>query len=100
MKKSFLALAVAALAATSIASTASATTVYDKDGTSMAIYGRVQSVYYSEQQSGVSNDEGSFNSSARLGVDVRTPLTSGIAAFAKAEWEGANGNMPVIYGLV
>ncbi|HIX57416.1 MAG TPA: porin [Candidatus Anaerobiospirillum pullistercoris] len=92
MKKSFLALAVAALAATSIASTASATTVYDKDGTSMAIYGRVQSVYYSEQQSGVSNDEGSFNSSARLGVDVRTPLTSGIAAFAKAEWEGANGN--------
>ncbi len=92
MKKSFLALAVAALAATSIASTASATTVYDKDGTSMAIYGRVQSVYYSEQQSGVSNDEGSFNSSARLGVDVRTPLTSGIAAFAKAEWEAANGN--------
>ena len=92
MKKSFLALAVAALAATSIASTASATTVYDKDGTSMAVYGRVQSVYYSEQQSGVSNDEGSFNSSARLGVDVRTPLTSGIAAFAKAEWEGANGN--------
>ena len=92
MKKSFLALAVAALAATSIASTASATTVYDKDGTSMAIYGRVQSVYYSEQQSGVSNDEGSFNTSARLGVDVRTPLTSGIAAFAKAEWEGANGN--------
>lgn len=95
MKKSFLALAVAALAATSIASTASATTVYDKDGTSMAIYGRVQSVYYSEQQSGVSNDEGSFNSSARLGVDVRTPLTSGIAAFAKAEWEGANGNNTV-----
>ena len=92
MKKSFLALAVAALAATSIASTASATTVYDKDGTSMAIYGRVQSVYYSEQQSGVSNDEGSFKSSARLGVDVRTPLTSGIAAFAKAEWEAANGD--------
>ena len=92
MKKSFLALAVAALAATSIASTASATTVYDKDGTSMAIYGRVQSVYYSEQQSGVSNDEGSFNSSARLGVDARTPITSGIAAFAKAEWEAANGN--------
>ena len=62
MKKSFLALAVAALAATSIASTASATTVYDKDGTSMAIY---------------------------------TPLTSGIAAFAKAEWEAANGNNTV-----
>lgn len=92
MKKSFLALALGALAAASIASTASATTVYDKDGTSMAIYGRVQSVYYSEQQSGVSNDEGSFNSSARLGLDLRTPLFSGVDGFAKAEWEAANGN--------
>ena len=48
MKKSFLALAVAALAATSI-STASAATVYDKDGTSLAVYGRVQAVVYSDK---------------------------------------------------
>ena len=44
MKKSLLALAIAALAASSAVS---ATTVYDKDGTSLDIYGRVQSVIYS-----------------------------------------------------
>lgn len=91
MKKSLLALAVSALAAASIASTASATTVYDKDGTSMGIYGRVQSVFYSENH-GTDKTEGSIDTSARMGFDLRTPLTSGIDVFALAEWEAANGN--------
>lgn len=94
MKKSFLALAVAALAATSIASTASAATVYDKDGNSLAVYGRVQSVLYSDKANGVADDAATISTSARLGVDMRSQLTSGIAAFAKAEWEGANGDGP------
>lgn len=89
MKKSLLALAVAALAT---ASTVSATTVYDKDGTSLGVYGRVQSVFYSNHASGVSNDKNSINASGRLGVDLRTQLSSGIAGFALAEWEAANGN--------
>ena len=89
MKKSFLALAVAAVAATALSSVASATTVYDKDGNSLDIYGRVQSVYYSDKWSGVSNEEGSFKTSARLGLDLRTQLTSGIK----------KALMPVIYGL-
>lgn len=89
MKKSLLALAVAALAT---ASTVSATTVYDKDGTSLGVYGRVQSVFYSNHASGVSNDQNSINASGRLGVDLRTQLSSGIAGFALAEWEAANGN--------
>lgn len=92
MKKSFLALAVAALAATSIASTASAATVYDKDGTSLAVYGRVQSVLYSDKANSVADDSATISSSARLGVDMRSQLTSGVAAFAKAEWEGANAD--------
>lgn len=92
MKKSFLALAVAALAATSIASTASATTVYDKDGTSLSVFGRVQTVLYSDKKSGVSGEEASINASARLGVDLRSQITSGIAAFARAEWDAADGN--------
>ena len=80
MKKSFLALAVAAVAATALSSVASATTVYDKDGNSLDIYGRVQSVYYSDKWSnGVSNEDGTFSTSARLGLDLRTQLTSGIA---------------------
>lgn len=89
MKKSLLALAVAALAA---ASTVSATTVYDKDGTSLSVYGRIQAVWYSNDVSGVSNDQNSINASGRLGLDLRTQLTSGVAGFAKAEWEDANGN--------
>ena len=92
MKKSFLALAVAALAATSIASTASATTVYDKDGTSLSVFGRVQTVLYSGKKSDVSGEEASINASARLGVDLRTQIASGIAAFARAEWDAADGN--------
>lgn len=89
MKKSLLALAVAALAATS---TVSATTVYDKDGTSLSVYGRVQSVWYSNYASATSNDQNSIQASGRLGLDLRTQLTTGIAGFAKAEWEAANGD--------
>ena len=98
MKKSFLALAVAALAATSFASTASATTVYDKDGTSLSVYGRVQAVYYSKDSgSGTKNDldeveEGSINASGRLGFDLRSQINPYVAGFAKAEFEMANGN--------
>ena len=95
MKKSLLALAVAALAATSFASTASATTVYDKDGTSLSIYGRVQAVYYSDEASGVVNGddkEGSINTSGRLGFDLRSQINPYVAGFAKAEFEMSNGN--------
>ena len=91
MKKSLLALAVAAVAASSVASAA---TVYDQDGTSMAIYGRIQGVVYSQDtgMSKVANAAGdsSLQGSGRLGFNLRTPLTEGIAAFANAEWEMAD----------
>ena len=48
MKKSLLALAVVA-AATS----ANAATVYDKDGTSLAVGGRVQAVVYNGNAAGI-----------------------------------------------
>lgn len=99
MKKSFLALAVAALAATSFASTASATTVYDKDGTSLSIYGRVQSVYYSDKTgnaAGYGDDkEGTIQASGRLGFDLRSQINPYVAGFAKAEFEMANGDNAV-----
>ena len=94
VKKSALALAVAALSATVLSTSASATTVYDKDGTSMAVGGRIQAVYYSDKWSPV-EDEGSISTTGRLNLDLRTQLTSNIAAFAFAEWEAANGeNVP------
>lgn len=99
MKKSFLALAVAALAASSIASTASAATVYDKDGTSLAVYGRVQSVLYSDKAgvhfnnaSAKGDDQATIKTSGRLGVDMRSQIFGDVAAFGKMEWDVADGN--------
>lgn len=99
MKKSFLALAVAALAATSI-STASAATVYDKDGTSLAVYGRVQAVVYSDKtdnatftaNDGTKEQNATAVGSGRLGFDMRSQVYGDIAAFAKAEWDMSDGN--------
>ncbi len=94
MKKSLLALSVAAFAAASISS-ASAFTVYDKDGTTMAIGGRMQAVYYShnsgENKSTDSND-GNITATGRLNIDLRTQLTDGIAGIAFVEWNVADGD--------
>ena len=89
MKKSLLALAVAAFA---VSSAASAATVYDQDGTSLAVYGRIQGVLYSQDTGKTGNSYGDtgLQASGRLGFDMRTQLTDGIAAFAKAEWEMAD----------
>lgn len=89
MKKSLLALAVAAFAASS----ASAATVYDKDGTSMDVYGRVQAVVYSQDHcnTAASGDAGLVGS-GRLGIQVNTNLTDGIDGFAKAEWDMADSD--------
>lgn len=89
MKKSLLALAVAAFA---VSSAASAATVYDQDGTSLAVYGRIQGVVYSQDSGKTGNSYGDtgLQGSGRLGFDMRTQLTDGIAAFAKAEWEMAD----------
>ncbi len=90
MKKSLLALAVAAVA---VASTAQAATVYDKDGTSLSVYGRVQSVIYNgDKSSSAAYNDNSMDTSARLGLDMRTQLAPWVAGFGKVEWEAANGD--------
>ena len=94
MKKTNLALAAAGaiVALSTLASSAHAAVVYDKDGNSLEVYGRVQSVLYSGKVSGVSNEETSMSTSGRLGLNMRSALTSDVAAFANAEWEAANGD--------
>ncbi|MBO8414937.1 MAG: porin [Proteobacteria bacterium] len=93
MNKSILALAVAAVAAASVAQAA---TVYDRDGTSLAVYGRVQSVLYSADtgNTDAQGDYGdnSIDTSARLGLDMRSTINQYVAVFGKAEWEAANGD--------
>ena len=90
MKKSLLALAVASITASSIASAA---IVYDKDGTSMDVYGRIQAVAYSQDSANTSaSGDAGIVGSGRLGIDVRTQLTDGVAAFGNVEWDVADSD--------
>ena len=88
MKKSLIALAVAAFASSAV----SAATVYDKDGTTFAIGGRVQSVYYAGQFGYVGNNDSSIVNSSRLNISGRSEIAPGIAAFGFAEWNTADGD--------
>lgn len=93
MKKSILALAVASVAMSSVVSAA---TVYDNDGTSVEMYGRVQAVVYSthaaEATGSNSYQDNSLQASGRLGFNLRTQLNDSIAAYANAEWDVADND--------
>ena len=87
MKKSLLALAVVA-AATS----ANAATVYDKDGTSLAVDGRVQAVVYNGNAAGIAENDAGLVNSARLNIAGSTKINDSVSVFAFSEWNMADGN--------
>ena len=94
MKKSLLALAVVA-AATS----ANAATVYDKDGTSLAVGGRVQAVVYNgnggadvQGENGIADHDAGLVNSARLNIEGTTKINDSVSVFAFSEWDMADGN--------
>ena len=87
MKKSLLALAVVA-AATS----ANAATVYDKDGTSLAVGGRVQSVVYNGNATSIGEKDAGLVNSARLNIAGSTKINDSVSVFAFSEWNMADGN--------
>ena len=89
MKKSLLALAVV-LAATS--ATASAATVYDKDGTTLTVGGRVQSVFYNGFYKKAGYKDASLVNSSRLSVAGNTKVTDYLSVLAFSEWDMADGN--------
>lgn len=84
MKKSLLALAVVAVAAS-----ANAATVYDKDGTSLGINGRIQSVFYSVNHTGknAAQNDASLQNSARFGLQGKTQITDWVAGIGYAQWD-------------
>ncbi len=99
MKKSVLAVAIAAAAFA--ASAASAAQVYDKDGTTLAIGGQIEFMAGNAGNGYFGNNDATTRDRARLTMAGRTQLTSGIAAYAYNEWqvdhsgnslEGANVN--------
>lgn len=88
MKKTILAASLAALFATS----AQAATVYDADGVSADVYGRMQ--FDISNNSGDTDGDGS----ARMGFKAKSMITADLDAVAKGEWQidaesdGSNGN--------
>lgn len=94
MKKSLLALALTGVIC-ALSTGAQAAKVYDKDGTSLDLYGRVQSVFYNDKYSGVSNGDdqkASINTTGRLGFKLRSAVNDYMAGIAKAEWDVADGD--------
>ena len=87
MKKSVLAVAIAAAAFA--ASAASAAQVYDKDGTTLAVGGQIEFMAGNAGNSyfGNSAQDATTRDRARLTMAGRTQLTSGIAAYAYNEWQ-------------
>ncbi len=87
MKKSLLALAVATIAAS-----ANAATVYEKDGTSLTLDGRVQSVFYSGNYSKAGENDSSLQNSGRFGIGGKTQITDWVAGIGYAQWDVADGS--------
>ena len=87
MKKSLLALAVLA-----VATSATAATVYDKDGTSLKVGGRVQAVAYNGNFDKAGKDDSTLKNSARFNIAGTTKVNDSVSVFAFAEWDASDGN--------
>jgi predicted porin len=83
-KKTTLALAVSGLLA---ASAAQAATVYDQDGTTLGVYGRISiGIEGGGEKDGVDNGEEFSDFGSRLGINAAHQITSDLSAFARVEW--------------
>ncbi|MGH1408152.1 MAG: porin [Aeromonas sp.] len=84
MKKTILAIAIPAL----FASAANAAVIYDKDGTSFDVFGRVQANYVGQYDT----TDDSLVGSTRLGWSGKVGLNNTWSAIAKTEWQAAAEN--------
>ncbi|MGN1281502.1 MAG: porin [Succinivibrio sp.] len=89
MKKSILALAVV-----TAASSATAATVYDKDGTSLTIGGRVQSVVYNgpADTAEIAHKDAGLVNSARFSIEGSAKINDSVSGIGYTEWDMADGN--------
>lgn len=89
MKKSLIALSVILASSASITNAA---TVYDKDGTTLVIGGRVQSVYFSGNLNYAGEKDASLVNSSRFSLFGNTKVNDVFSAFAFTEWDLADGH--------
>jgi outer membrane protein N len=88
MKKTILAVAIPAL----FAASAQAATVYDADGVSAEVYGRMQFDIKAQQKSdadGNAIDDTDTNGvgSARMGFKAKSEIATGVYGLARGEWQ-------------
>ncbi|MBO5566346.1 MAG: porin [Succinivibrio sp.] len=83
MKKSVLALTVAAIAFAGAAN--AKTVVYDKDGTQFYVDGRVYANF--DNKSAAGNKDSSIFNSSRFGVGGKTKLTDGVYGIGYTQWD-------------
>lgn len=94
MKKSLIAALVASAAWVSVAN--AETVVYDKDGTSMFIDGRVMAVWYSAANSATNNgaEDSSIVNSGRFGIGASSPIgNTGFTAIGYMQWNVSDGDL-------
>lgn len=88
MKKTILAIAIPAL----FASAANASVIYDKDGTTFDVYGRVQANYYGKSDNPneltmARKGDAELVGASRLGWSGKVALNNTWSAIAKTEWQ-------------
>lgn len=86
MKKTLLATAIAGAAALA-ATSASAATVYNQDGTKLDLYGNVQLAYSYVDQLGGDPESELLDNGSTLGVKGEHKINDDIVGYFKAEWE-------------
>jgi len=86
MKKTLLATAIAGAAALA-ATSASAATVYNQDGTKLDIYGNVQLAYSNIENADGDSESQLRNNRSTFGAKGEHKITDDIVGYFKAEWE-------------
>ena len=66
---------------------AEAATVYKRQGTSLGINGRIQSVFYSNNYNLAGDHDSSIHNSSRFGVRGKVKITKWFSAFAYSQWD-------------
>ena len=87
---------VLAIVAATACYSANAATVYDKDGTTFAVGGRVQAVVYNGKSSKVGDKDNSLRNTARLNVSGNTKVFDWLSVYAFSEWNMAHPNQFVL----
>ena len=76
-----------ALAAGTVSFSVQSATVYNRDGTSLGINGRVQSVFYNNNYNLAGDHDSTIHNSARFGLRGKVRINKWLSALAYTQWD-------------